>query len=86
MTAPVSNRVQVRLDQIEKAFREVEIAVEGFDAELDELSGLMSEDVDELVNDLRSEAQAVLRALGARLRSLRREAGADAEDDVGATS
>jgi uncharacterized phage infection (PIP) family protein YhgE len=75
----ISNRVQYRLDQVEKAMRAIESAVETFDDELDELTGLTSEDVDELAGDLRSEAQHMLGALGARLRSLHREIEAAAE-------
>jgi hypothetical protein len=76
-----NNRVQYRLDQVEKALREVVTAIQAFDAELDELSGLMSEDVDELIGDLRGEASEGLRVLGVGLENLRRgiEAAADAD-------
>jgi hypothetical protein len=85
----ISNRVQALLDRVEKAMREIEIAVEAFDAELDELTGLISEDVDDRIGSLRVVTGSRHRCLHleteGRLRGLR-NAIERGEDGAEATS
>ena len=83
----ISNRVQVRLDRVEKALCEIALAVTTVDDELSELTCLISDGADDQANDLSREARAMVHTLNDRFFFLcqRVEDEADADDEEAAS-